>query len=84
MDKAEREATELSRLQIEKENEKWARRAANTGIPVIQSGHTFLQIILLIIPEHSIAAPKSAWIMSAQPLPTTQQHFQLVWRAQRT
>lgn len=59
MDKAERETTELNRLQIEKENEKWARRAANAGIPVIQSGHTFLHITLLIIPEHSIAAPKS-------------------------
>lgn len=30
------------------------------GVPLIQSGHTFLQIILLIIPERSIAALNQA------------------------
>lgn len=50
-------AAELNWLWIEKENEKeQSRCAANTCIPLIQSGHTFLQIILLIIPERSIAA----------------------------
>lgn len=48
------------------ENEWRTRRAANASVPLIQSGHTFLQIILLIIPERSIAALNQAelWVRS--------------------
>lgn len=39
---------------------------ANTSVILIQSGHIFLQIILLIIPEHSIAAlnQPELWVRS--------------------
>lgn len=54
-DETECSTAEMNGLQMEKNVER-ARRATNTGIPLIQSGHTFLQVIQLIIPEHSIAA----------------------------
>lgn len=56
MNCTEPNATELNWLWIEKERQATKRRDANTSARLIQSGHTFLQIILLIIPERSIAA----------------------------
>lgn len=49
-----------------REDEEEPRRAAHTTVLLIQSGHTFLQIILLIIPAHSIAALNQAelWVHS--------------------
>lgn len=48
--------TALNATELNWTEREWRGRAANTSILLIQSGHTFLQIILLIIPQRSIAA----------------------------
>lgn len=64
--------TELTLNWRGEENEERTRRAANTSILLIQSGHTLLRIILLIIPERSIAALNQTelWVHSLRLWPS--------------